>query len=169
MTVAHLQPPGAVPRFDAHHRLCGLPGGEAFFRRLDAVIQGVTQKMPKWRFKPFENVAIDLGILTDNVQPQLFAQRAGEISHHAREGLHAVGKRPHVAGQRAIVEPMREMCGAPVERVDLHQSLRQELLAFERAPLCLGQRRLCLFAQALRRQLLAQPIQRTQQVVLKML
>jgi len=58
---------------------------------------------------------------TVDVQPQLLSERAGEIPHHAGEGLHTIGKGPHVAGQRAVVEPMREMCGASVESVHLHQ------------------------------------------------
>src|SRR5258708_18478594 len=100
--------------------------------------------MPKWRFKPFENIAIDLGILTGHVQPQLFAQRAGKISYHAREGLHAVGKGPHVAAPPGVVEPMREMGGAPDGGIDLHQSPRQGVLSFAPAPLFLGPHRLWL-------------------------
>ena len=107
--------------------------------------------MPKRRFESFEDAAVDLGILSGNVQPKLFTQHAGKISYHAGKALHAVGKGPHVAGQCAVVQPVRQMCGTPVESIDLHQPLRQELLAFERAPLCLSKRRLRLFAQPLRR------------------
>ena len=56
------------------------------------------------------------------------------------KALDAVGERPHAAGQRFLVEPMREIGRPAVDCLELGQPLRQELLAFIDPPLRLGER-----------------------------
>ena len=43
----------------------------------------------------------------------------GDVAHHARKSLHAVGERPHAAGQRLVVQAVREIERAAVEHLEL--------------------------------------------------
>ena len=137
-----LERAGAVARLDPHQALRRLARRLARLRRLDAVIDGVAQQMAERRVELGQNVAVHLRRAADDLELHPPAERAGEIAHHARQALDAVGERPHAAGQRFLVEPMREVDGAPVEHLELGQPLRQELLVLDHAALRLGERRL---------------------------
>ena len=69
-------------------------------------------------------LTVDLRILAHDVQPNLLAKGARDIAHHARKGLHTIGEGPHAAGQRPVIEPVREIRGARVECLDLIIPLR---------------------------------------------
>jgi hypothetical protein len=62
------------------------------------VIDRVAQKMGKRRFQPFQNIAIDVGIVAPHFKLYLFSEIAGQIAHHSRKTVNAVGKRSHPTG-----------------------------------------------------------------------
>ena len=107
--------------------------------------------MAQRRVELFQNVAVHLRRLAGDFQVHFLAERSTEIAHHARPRLGAVCKRPHAAGQRALIQPVREIDGMTIVHLELGQPLQQELLAVHEAPLGLGQGGLRLFAERLPR------------------
>ena len=137
-----LERAGAMTRFDPYEALWRLPGRLARLWRFETVIDGVAQQMAERRVELRQDVPVHLRRAADDLQLHLPAQGAGEIPHHARQTLHAIGKRPHAGGQRLLVEPMREMDGATVEHLELGEAQGQELLVLHHTALRTRERRL---------------------------
>ncbi len=150
----------AVMSFEAHDAFRFLAGGATFVRRSDAVIDGVAQQMTERGVELLQNVAIHLRVGADDFEPHLLSQRASDVAHHARKPLDSVGKWPHAARQRLIVEPMREAGGLTFACVELVQPRSQELLTFQDAMPRVGHGGLRPFVERLLRQRIAQMVDR---------
>ena len=82
-----------------------LAGGAAVLRHFQAVVQRVADQMVERRLEPIEDVAIDAGGLTGDLEPGLLAELPGQVADQAREAADAIGQRPHPAGQYFMVQP----------------------------------------------------------------
>ena len=79
------------------------------------MIHGVAQQMGQGRLQPLENVAIDLRVLTQNLKLHFLAQRAGQITHHARKPADPIAKRAHAGAEHFQIKPMRQVSRTPIE------------------------------------------------------
>lgn len=68
------QQPGLVRGAQAHRALLGLAGQQAPLGRLDAMVNGVAQKVSERRFELFQHIAVDLGLLALDHQAHRLAQ-----------------------------------------------------------------------------------------------
>ena len=87
----------------------GLLAARALVRRLDPVIDGVAEQVPERRVELDEHVAVHLRGLARDLEPHLLAERLGHVADHARKSDDAVGKRSHPAGERSLVQAMRQV------------------------------------------------------------
>ena len=104
-----------------------LAGGAALLGQLEAVVQGVADQVVERRLEPVEDVAIDAGGLTGNLEPSLLAQLPGHVADQPREAADAVGQRPHPAGQHFMVQPAGKVLAAAGELLDRLDRLAQPL------------------------------------------
>ena len=77
-----------------------------------------------------------------DLQSHLLAQRASQVAHHARHAAQAIAEGPHAAGQRRVVQALRQMPHAPAELVDLGRAFGQLALGLLDDALGVVQRRL---------------------------
>ena len=75
-----------------HFALLGFPRREAFFRPLEAVVDGVADHMSQGIGEALDDGAVDLGALAVGLQPHVLAGGVGDFAHDAR---HALEQRPH--------------------------------------------------------------------------
>ena len=78
-------------------------------RRLDPVIDRVAEQVTEWGVELDQHVAIHLRALAGDLEPHLFAERLGHFADHARKSDDAVGKRSHAAGERSVIQAMRQV------------------------------------------------------------
>ena len=95
------------------------------------MVEGVAQQVPERRFECRQDVAIDLGRLADDLEPRLLAERVGDVADHAWKRLHTVGERPHPAGQRLVVQAVRQVERSAIEHLELDEPLGQELMTLQ--------------------------------------
>ncbi|MNI96963.1 hypothetical protein D3C73_1555210 [compost metagenome] len=86
--------------------------------------------MGQRRFELFQHVAIDLGLLTLNLQAHLLAEAAAEIANHAHLSGQDIGERPHAASQRGVVQHLCALTGLPGELIQFGVFFHQQLLGF---------------------------------------
>src|ERR1700674_4133664 len=103
-----------MTRVEAHDALGWLGAGAALIPGREAGVDRVAHQMAQGRIELAEDVAIHPRRFADDLQLHLFTERTGHVTHHARKSLHAVGKWPHAARQRLVIEPIREIDGATV-------------------------------------------------------
>ena len=103
-----LQRAGAVIGLEPDAALGGLAGGLPLLGAFDAMIDGVAQQMAERRIETFEDVAIDLRRLADDLQPDLLAEAVADVAHHARQRVDPVGEGPHPHLERLVIEAVRE-------------------------------------------------------------
>lgn len=121
---------GVVAGADGDPALGRLAGGEAGFRRLDTVIDGIAQQVGERRFEFFQDIPVDLGAFALDQQAHLLAQRAAQVANHPRLAAKDVGEWPHPRGQRRVVEHLGTLAALPGELVEIGDVLHQHLLAF---------------------------------------
>ena len=97
-----------MPRFEDQLSLRGLARREAHLRRLDTVIDGVAQQVIQRCFELLENVAVHVGGLAANLERHRLAKALGQIPHHAREAVQAIGEGAHAAHDGLVVEAVGE-------------------------------------------------------------
>jgi hypothetical protein len=73
-----------VRRLESDNALLWLAGGTPASRRLNAVVTSIAQQVRERRFEPGQDVAVDLGALADDLEPDLLAELAGEVANRAR-------------------------------------------------------------------------------------
>ena len=61
--------------------------------------QQAAQQMGQGRLQPLKDVAIHLRVLTQNLKLHFLAQRAGQITHHARKPADPIAKRAHAGAE----------------------------------------------------------------------
>jgi hypothetical protein len=76
----------------ADHAFGRLAHGNAVLGHLQPVVQCIAQQMNQRRVQPFQNVAVDLGALSGDLETHLLAQFAPDVAHHARKRAQPVDK-----------------------------------------------------------------------------
>ncbi len=121
------QHPRPVGRLQPEGSGFGLPRRGPGLGGLDAVIQGVAQQVAQGGFQLLQDVPVHLGGLAHDIEPDLFPQLPGQVPHHPRKGLDAVGEGPHPDADNLVVKAVREVfrgAGEPFQPVDpAHQLL----------------------------------------------
>ena len=128
--MASLQPDGP------HRRLAGRA---AVLGHFEAVVQRVADQMVERCLEPIEDVAVDAGGLTGDLEPGLLAELSGQVADQPREAADAVGQRPHPAGQNFMVQPAGKVFAPAGELLDRLDRLAQPLQALGGLSLGLGQ------------------------------
>ena len=109
---------------------------------LDAVVDGIAQQVGQRRFQALQHVAVDLGVLTFDVQAHLFAQRAAEVAQHAGLATQHIGEGTHARGQGQVIELLGALTTMPDEVVEQLLMRLQLLLAFDQQVAALVEQRL---------------------------
>ena len=152
---------GAVARFEANGALGGFAGALPLLAGFAAVIHRVAQQVRQRAFQSLQDVAVHLGVLADDFEPHLLAQRAGQVAHHARKAADAIAEGPHARAQHFEIHALRKVGRAAVEHVQLLHPVGQKLLAFGRFAAQLVK----LMFRALGQVLFAQPVAQVVQLV----
>ena len=87
----------------------GFLAARALVRRLDPVIDGVAEQVTERSVELHQDVAIHLRALAGDLEPHLFAERLSHFADHARKSDNAVGERSHAAGERSVIQTMRQV------------------------------------------------------------
>jgi hypothetical protein len=153
---ADLQHAGGVARLQHDAAFFRLAAGAALRRILHGMVDGVAQQVAERRLQLVEHVAIDLGVLADDLQPHALVQFLGEVAHQARQRAGAVGEGTHAAGDRLLVQAARDAAGALVIQLQFLQPLRGVALQLRHAPAQLGQAGVTGLVERHRRQALLQ-------------
>ena len=131
-----------MPRGQADQAFRRLAGLDAVHRHLDAMVHRIAQQVHQRRVQLVQDVAVDLSGFALDLQSHLLAQRASQVAHHARHAAQAIAEGPHAAGQRRVVQALRQMPHAPAELVDLGRAFGQLALGLLDDALGVVQRRL---------------------------
>jgi len=75
-----------------------LSGYAPILRPFDPVIQGVTDKMVERSLESIQDVTINTGSLTDDLQSRLLAKFPGQVTNQTWEAPNSVSQRSHPAG-----------------------------------------------------------------------
>jgi len=100
-----------------------------FFGRLTAVVHRVAKQVGKRGFPAVREYRVHLGILADDFKPDLFAQRARQIAHHAGKAMRGVTERTHPGAEDFEVKPV-EVGRTAVKGIEFLQAVGQTLAAF---------------------------------------
>src|SRR5258707_3008672 len=84
--------------------------------------------MAERRVEHLEHIAVDRRHGTVDVQTDLLAERAAEVAYHAWKGGEPIGDRPHAAGERLVIEAMRQAGCLTVRLLQFDQPFRQKAL-----------------------------------------
>ena len=106
------------------------------------MVHRIAQQVHQRRVQLVQDVAVDLSGFALDLQSHLLAQRASQVAHHARHAAQAIAEGPHAAGQRRVVQALRQMPHAPAELVDLGRAFGQLALGLLDDALGVVQRRL---------------------------
>ncbi len=111
----------AVVRYGDHEHPRSMGGfqpdgaGFGFARRrplpgcLHAVIQRIAQEVAQGGFQLLQDVPVHLRALAHDGEAHLLPQFPGQVPHHPRKGLDAVGKGPHPDPDDLVVEAVRQV------------------------------------------------------------
>jgi hypothetical protein len=92
------------------------------------------------RVESCQNVAVHLRGSADDLQLHLPAERVGEIAHHPRQSPERRPRTVSCGMPGLIVESMRKIDAAPIEHLELDETLRQEIFALCHLTLRLAER-----------------------------
>ena len=92
------------------------------------MVDCVTHEVSQRSLEPFENIAVHLCVVADDLQTDLLPERAGQVAHHAGKPADPIAEGPHPGPQNLEVKPMGKMRGPAVVQVQLLHALREELL-----------------------------------------
>ena len=93
------------------------------------MIDGIAEQVGQRRFQPIEDVPIDLRVFTNDFEPHFLAERTGQVAHHSRKALSAIGKGTHARAQDLEIQAVGKVGGAPIEQIQLLDPLGEEALA----------------------------------------
>src|SRR6185503_3168699 len=120
-----------MPGLETDDALGWLARGETALGRLHSVVDRVAQEVAKRRIEGSQDVAVHARRLARDVEPYGLAQRLAQVAHHARERLNAVREGTHPAGDRFVVESLRQACGATIELLDFGETLCEQAFALD--------------------------------------
>ena len=86
----NLQHPRAMACLEADGTHGGFAGGAAVVRHFQSVVERIADQMVERRLQPIEDVAIDAGGLTGNLEPGLLPELTSQVADQAREAADAI-------------------------------------------------------------------------------
>ena len=92
--------------------------------------------MVERRLEPIEDVAVDAGGLTDDLEPRLLAELTSQVADQAWKAAHAIGQWPHPAGQHFVMQPAGNILADAGKLLNRLHGLTQTLQIL--GGLCLG-------------------------------
>ena len=100
------------------------------------MIQSIANEMIERCFETVENVAVDAGGLTHNLESGLLAKLSGQVADQPWKATDSISQRSHPAGQNLVVQPARKVLALAGELLDRLDGLSQLLQAL--GSLCFG-------------------------------
>ena len=104
----------------------GLAGGDAVGRRLEAVVERVADEVDERVAERVDDGAVELGVLADELELDLLAERARQVADQAREAQEDGLDRDHpdlhdhllqrLRGAREVLHRLRAGPGTPASR-----------------------------------------------------
>jgi len=98
------QQPSTMSGHDADPAHLRFSGRLALVGRLQAVIQCVAHKVIQRGVQPLQDVAVDLGGLSLDVESNALAKLSRQVANQPRQSLHAISKRSHAAGDDLAIQ-----------------------------------------------------------------
>src|SRR6185437_4625459 len=94
----------AMAGIEVHGAFGGLAGGDARFRRFDAVVDGIAHQVNQRIADLLEHGLVELGLLTRELQLDLLAEALRQVAHHAREAAENEGDGQHANPHDAFLQ-----------------------------------------------------------------
>ena len=104
-----------------------LAGRAAVVRHFETMVQGIADQMVERRFESIEDVAVDAGGLTDDLEPRLLAKLTSQVTDQARKAAYTIGQWPHPAGQHFVMQPAGNVLTNTSKLLDRLDRLAQTL------------------------------------------
>jgi hypothetical protein len=118
-----------VTGFEPDSAFGSFAGALALLGRFAAVIYGVAKQVNERTFQSLKDIAVYLGILADDFEPDFLADGSCQVAHHAGKAASAIAEGPHPGAQHFEIHALGKLRRASVKQVQLSQTVNQKLLA----------------------------------------
>ena len=102
------------------------------------MVHRVAEQVVERRVELFEDFAVHLRHLADDLQLGLLAELPGQIADQPRKALHAVSKRTHAAGNHLAIQAAVQIVRAAGVVLEGHDPVRQQAVAIGQPAAQLG-------------------------------